>query len=74
MVLDVNRSLKRFPPGIGEAERPALQEQLTRLILRVILAHPRLHYYQGQYFAAGLRSAFLLQNSVTCTATSVADP
>ena len=48
VVLDVNRSLKRFPPGIGEAERPALQEQLTRLIIRVIMAHPRLHYYQGK--------------------------
>ena len=47
VVLDVNRSLKRFPPGIGEKERPALQEQLTRLIIRVIIAHPHLHYYQG---------------------------
>ena len=45
--MDVNRSLKRFPPGIGESERPALQEQLTRLIIRVIIAHPTLHYYQG---------------------------
>ena len=40
--------MKRFPPGIGEAERPVLQEQLTRLIIRVIMAHPRLHYYQGK--------------------------
>lgn len=52
VVLDVNRSLKRFPPGIGEAERPALQEQLTRLIMRVIMAHPRLHYYQGYHDVA----------------------
>ena len=47
VVMDVNRSLKRFPPGIGEEERPALQEQLTRLIIRVIMKHPHLHYYQG---------------------------
>jgi len=52
VVLDVNRSLKRFPPGIGESERPALQEQLTRLIIRVIIAHPHLHYYQGYHDVA----------------------
>ena len=34
VVLDVNRSLKRFPPGIEEAARPGLQEQLTRVIVR----------------------------------------
>jgi len=52
VVLDVNRSLKRFPPGIGESERPALQEQLTRLIIRVIIAHPDLNYYQGYHDVA----------------------
>ena len=45
-MLDVNRSLKRFPPGIDEADRPVLQDQLTRLIVRVLVAHPGLHYYQ----------------------------
>ena len=45
-MLDVNRSLKRFPPGIEEADRPVLQDQLTRLIVRVLVAHPGLHYYQ----------------------------
>jgi len=49
VVLDVNRSLKRFPPCIGEEERPLLQEQLTRLIIRVIITHPNLHYYQGYH-------------------------
>ena len=29
-------------------ERLALQEQLTRLIIRVIMAYPRLHYYQDK--------------------------
>ena len=52
VVLDVNRSLKRFPPGIEEAERPALQEQLTRLIVRVLISRPSLHYYQGYHDVA----------------------
>ena len=52
VVLDVNRSLKRFPPGIEEAARPGLQEQLTRLIIRVMLAQPSLHYYQGYHDVA----------------------
>jgi hypothetical protein len=52
VVLDVNRSLKRFPPGIEEAARPGLQEQLTRLIIRVLLARPLLHYYQGYHDVA----------------------
>eukprot|EP00088_Acartia_fossae_P012925 TRINITY_DN16690_c0_g1_i1.p1 TRINITY_DN16690_c0_g1~~TRINITY_DN16690_c0_g1_i1.p1 ORF type:complete len:438 (+),score=101.54 TRINITY_DN16690_c0_g1_i1:49-1362(+) len=52
VVLDVNRSLKRFPPCIGEEERPLLQEQLTRLIIRVIITHPHLHYYQGYHDVA----------------------
>ena len=51
-MLDVNRSLKRFPPGIEEAERPLLQDQLTRLIVRVLVAQPTLHYYQGYHDVA----------------------
>lgn len=46
VVLDVNRSLKRFPPGIPYEQRVALQDQLTVLILRVIIKHPHLRYYQ----------------------------
>jgi len=52
VVLDVNRSLKRFPPGIEESERPLLQDQLTRLIVRVLVAQPTLHYYQGYHDVA----------------------
>ena len=52
VVLDVNRSLKRFPPGIDEADRPQLQDQLTRLIVRVLVAQPGLHYYQGYHDVA----------------------
>ncbi len=52
VVMDVNRSLKRFPPGISDSERPALQDQLTRLIVRVLLKHHDLHYYQGYHDVA----------------------
>jgi hypothetical protein len=52
VVMDVNRSLKRFPPGIAEDDRPGLQDQLTRLIVRVLLRHPGLHYYQGYHDVA----------------------
>ena len=48
----MNRSLKRFPPGIKEEARPELQDQLTRLIVRVLLKHPELHYYQGYHDVA----------------------
>ncbi|CAG4932699.1 unnamed protein product [Parnassius apollo] len=43
--LDVKRSLKRFPPGIPYEQRVALQDQLTVLILRVIIEYPHLKYY-----------------------------
>lgn len=52
MILDVNRSLKRFPPGIPYEQRIALQDQLTVLILRVIIKHPHLRYYQGYHDVA----------------------
>ena len=49
VVLDVDRSLKRFPPGISDEQRPGLQDQLVRLIVRVLTKHPDLHYYQGYH-------------------------
>ncbi|XP_022914125.1 TBC1 domain family member 20 isoform X3 [Onthophagus taurus] len=52
VVLDVNRSLKRFPPGIPYKQRLALQDQLTILILRVIMKYPDLRYYQGYHDVA----------------------
>ncbi|XP_065162885.1 TBC1 domain family member 20 [Atheta coriaria] len=52
VVLDVNRSLKRFPPGIPYKQRLALQDQLTVLILRVIMKYPNLRYYQGYHDVA----------------------
>ncbi|XP_030755077.1 TBC1 domain family member 20 isoform X2 [Sitophilus oryzae] len=52
VILDVNRSLKRFPPGIPYEQRVALQDQLTVLILRVIMKYPHLRYYQGYHDVA----------------------
>lgn len=47
VVLDVKRSLKRFPPGIDDDYRLVLMDQLTVLIIRVLMKHPELNYYQG---------------------------
>ncbi len=52
VVLDVNRSLKRFPPGIPLQQRLALQDQLTIIILRVISKYPHLSYYQVRFYPA----------------------
>lgn len=52
VLMDVNRSLKRFPPGISDEDRPELQDQLTRLIIRVLDKHSELHYYQGYHDVA----------------------
>lgn len=49
VVLDVNRSLKRFPPSIQEQQRLAMQDQLIALIMRILIKHPKLHYYQGYH-------------------------
>lgn len=48
VVLDVNRSIKRFPPAIPSDQRVAMQDQLIRLILKIITKHPQLQYYQVQ--------------------------
>lgn len=36
VLMDVNRSLKRFPPGISDEDRPELQDQLVGLALNVL--------------------------------------
>lgn len=56
VILDVNRSLKRFPPGIPYEQRIALQDQLTVLILRVIIKYPNLRYYQVRLMPFNRRS------------------
>ncbi|CAH1779036.1 unnamed protein product [Owenia fusiformis] len=49
VVLDVNRSLKRFPPGMKDDQRTVLQKQLVDMIMRVLVRHKELHYYQGYH-------------------------
>ncbi|KAJ0003395.1 hypothetical protein NQD34_008493 [Periophthalmus magnuspinnatus] len=52
VLLDVRRSMKRFPKGMPAAERAVLQEQLIDIILDVLKCHPQLHYYQGYHDVA----------------------
>ncbi|KAJ8867357.1 hypothetical protein PR048_031158 [Dryococelus australis] len=66
VVLDVNRSLKRFPPGIPYDQRVALQEQLTTLILRVISKYPHLRYYQVLCLLASSREAHTFMYMYSC--------
>ncbi|XP_071957870.1 TBC1 domain family member 20-like [Antedon mediterranea] len=49
VVLDVNRSFKRFPKGMKDDQREVLQEQLTNIIVQVLIRHKQLHYYQGYH-------------------------
>ncbi|GAB1603207.1 TBC1 domain family member 20-like [Argonauta hians] len=49
VLLDVERSLSRFPPGMHEDKRLLLQDKLVVLILHVLVNHPELHYYQGYH-------------------------
>lgn len=52
VVLDVKRTLKRFPPGIEDSRRVILMDQLIVLIIRVLMRHPHLYYYQGYHDVA----------------------
>uniref|UniRef100_A0A8C4YU14 Rab-GAP TBC domain-containing protein n=1 Tax=Gadus morhua TaxID=8049 RepID=A0A8C4YU14_GADMO len=49
VLLDVQRSLRRFPPGMPDEQREGLQEELIDIILRVLKNNPQLHYYQGYH-------------------------
>lgn len=50
--MDVERTLKRFPPGIDDVRRMGLQGDLINLIVRSLQANPHLHYYQGYHDVA----------------------
>ncbi|XP_039978416.1 TBC1 domain family member 20 isoform X2 [Xiphias gladius] len=52
VLLDVRRSMKRFPKGMPATERVVLQEQLIDIILEVLKRNPKLHYYQGYHDVA----------------------
>lgn len=49
VILDVDRSLKRFPPSVHEEKRILYQDSLTKMIIRVLCCNPSLHYYQGYH-------------------------
>ncbi|XP_065810731.1 TBC1 domain family member 20 isoform X2 [Labrus bergylta] len=49
VLLDVQRSLRRFPPGMPDEQREGLQEELIDIILVVLKRNPQLHYYQGYH-------------------------
>nr|XP_020477750.1 TBC1 domain family member 20 isoform X2 [Monopterus albus] len=49
VLLDVQRSLRRFPPGMPDEQREGLQEELIDIILQVLKRNPQLHYYQGYH-------------------------
>ncbi|XP_074868115.1 TBC1 domain family member 20 isoform X2 [Carettochelys insculpta] len=49
VLLDVRRSLRRFPPGMPDEQREGLQEELIDIILQVLQRNPQLHYYQGYH-------------------------
>lgn len=49
VVLDVERTLKRFPPGISPDKRRVLMDQLIRVILTVLTRNSDMHYYQGYH-------------------------
>lgn len=74
VLLDVERSLKRFPPGMEDDKRLALQDKLVDLILRVLVRHPELHYYQGYHdicvtflLAVGEDTAFAVVDKLSTT-------
>ncbi|GFS00702.1 TBC1 domain family member 20 [Elysia marginata] len=47
VVMDVNRSSSRFPPGIDDHVRMSMKDKLVDLIMRVMLHHKgQLKYYQ----------------------------
>lgn len=74
VILDVDRSLKRFPPSVHEHKRILYQDSLTKMIIRVLSHNPSLHYYQGYHdicltflLMMDEESAFRLVNTVSNT-------
>ncbi|XP_023667678.1 TBC1 domain family member 20 isoform X1 [Paramormyrops kingsleyae] len=49
VLMDVRRSMRRFPTGMRVEQREVLQEQLIDIILDVLRRNPQLHYYQGYH-------------------------
>lgn len=49
VVLDVERSLKRFPPSVHESQRISYQDSLTNVIIKILDKNPSFYYYQGYH-------------------------
>ncbi|ESO12388.1 hypothetical protein HELRODRAFT_62173, partial [Helobdella robusta] len=71
VVLDVNRSVKRFPPGMLEEVRLSYQDQLIDCIMWILVNNMDLHYYQGFHdvvvtflLVVGERLTFCIMNKL----------
>lgn len=69
IALDVNRTNSRFPKNMGFKNCKAFKEQLTRLIVKLLIQNQSLHYYQGFHevcltflMVMGEERAFILLN------------
>ncbi|UJR16357.1 hypothetical protein I4U23_003260 [Adineta vaga] len=47
--MDVERTLKRFPPNYSDSDRIELQEELIVVIVKILIKHDYLNYYQGYH-------------------------
>ncbi|KAA0185222.1 hypothetical protein HAZT_HAZT004967, partial [Hyalella azteca] len=74
VVMDVERTLKRFPPDISPEKRQELMDKLTRVIMTVLQRNPLFHYYQGYHdvgitflLVCGEKLAILLLEELSLT-------
>ncbi|CAF5226451.1 unnamed protein product, partial [Rotaria magnacalcarata] len=44
--MDVERTLKRFPPNYSDSDRIELQEELIVVVIKMLIKHDYLNYYQ----------------------------
>lgn len=72
VVLDVARSIKRFPPSIEDDQRLCLQDKLIKLIMRILIKNPNFYYYQGYHdicitflLILGEENAFHVVNAIS---------
>ncbi|CAF3234202.1 unnamed protein product [Rotaria socialis] len=47
--MDVERTLKRFPPNYSDSGRIELQEKLIVVVIKMLIKHDYLNYYQGYH-------------------------
>ncbi|CAK9301575.1 unnamed protein product [Gordionus sp. m RMFG-2023] len=49
VVMDIERTLKRFPPGLDPSERLVLQNKAINIIMSILYENDDIHYYQGYH-------------------------